>query len=158
MARMGRIAAPLAIMFSCIPIATTPSALDAPPRTIFPNRELSYRALGTVDEVRSRVLEYLGTKHLAYIQELSAPYTYIITVFSREPSDSGIRRSRRAAYLLRLSLDQVTPSRCTGASLNWLVQSRGYAEEDWTIQDTDVEYIPPMRDSLIAIFQLRKCK
>lgn len=133
-----------------------PEDMEPPARSAFPTRELAFVVRGPVPDVRQRLLKSLNARRLAYKQELSDPFTYVITVYTWEPPTDSLWRSRRASYLLRLAADSEN-RRCTDVSLNWIVESKGNREELWSVQPSDAEYVPRLREVFVKELEENAC-
>jgi hypothetical protein len=144
------------LLGSCFP-RLSPSEMTPPARSAFPNRELAFRVRGTPGQIRDTVLQSLNSLRLQYKQEVSDPFTYVVTVYTAEGPVPNARRVRRASYLIRLAPDPQS-AECSWVALNWLVESRGIREETWSTQADDDAYIPRLREFFVRQFEEVPCR
>jgi len=133
-----------------------PAGLEPPPPAAFPQREISYESSGTVDGLRQATIDFFSDRRMLHRVTLSAPYTYVITVWIPVEGGPSKRREQRTAYLVRLA--PTSRPGCVSVALNWLVESRGVREEAWAVTAADLETAPPLREALIQRIAGQRCE
>jgi hypothetical protein len=131
--------------------------IETPKIEDFPKAELTYHLIGSQNQARQYIVNYLSKNSHPHTIEIRTPETYVITAWISEPIRPMKRRYRETAYRFAVS-QQEGSFACSPVSVAWITKSRGFREEIWTIQGGDKISPPPSWQDVKKIFDNKSCQ